>query len=60
MNMSTIMASQLRSLQSTVQLSVLNNALAMNTAAATDMLKSLSNQSVAAHPHKGASVDVQA
>ena len=42
MDMNSIMASQLRSLQSTVQLSVLNNALSMNTAAATDMLKSLS------------------
>ncbi len=60
MDMSSIMASQLRSLQSTVQLSVLNNALAMNTAVATEMLKSLPDQSVAAHPHKGASIDVQA
>ncbi len=60
MDMNSIMASQLRSLQSTVQMSVLNNALSMNTAAATDMLKSLSDQPVAAHPHKGASVDVQA
>ncbi len=60
MDMNSIMASQLRSLQSTVQMSVLNNALSMNTAAATDMLKSLSNQPVAAHPHKGASFDVQA
>ncbi|WP_255452097.1 putative motility protein [Sporosarcina sp. ANT_H38] len=58
--MNSIMSSQLRSLQSTVQLSVLNNALSMNTAAATDMLKSLSEQPVAAHPHKGASIDVQA
>ncbi len=60
MDMNSIMASQLRSLQSTVQLSVLNNALSMNTSAATEMLKSLADQSVAVHPHKGASVDVQA
>ena len=60
MDMNSIMASQLRSLQSTVQLSVLNNALSMNTAAATDMLKSLTDQPVAAHPHKGASIDVRA
>jgi hypothetical protein len=60
MDMSSIMANQLRSLQSTVQLSVLNNALSMNTSAATEMLKSLSDQSIAVRPHKGASVDVQA
>ena len=60
MDMNSIMASQLRSLQSTVQMSVLNNALSMNTAAATEMLKSLPDQPVATHPHKGASIDVKA
>ncbi|NYF25520.1 hypothetical protein HDC33_002345 [Sporosarcina sp. JAI121] len=60
MDMSSIMAGQLRSLQSTVQLSVLNNALSMNTVAATEMMNSLSDQSVSAHPHKGASIDVKA
>jgi hypothetical protein len=60
MNMSSIMASQLNSLQSTVRLSVLNNALSMNTVAATEMLKSLADQPVATHPHKGTSVDLQA
>jgi len=60
MDMNSIMASQLRSLQSTVQMSVLNNALSMNTTAATEMLKSLPDQPVAAHPHKGTSVDLQA
>ena len=60
MDMSSIMASQLRSLQSTVQMSVLNNALTMGTEAATEMLESLPNQTAAAHPHKGASIDVTA
>lgn len=60
MDMSSIMASQLRSLQSTVQMSVLNNALNMNTAAATEMLESLPDQPAAAHPHKGTSIDVRA
>lgn len=60
MDINSIMASQLRSLQSTVRMSVLNNALSMNTAAATEMLKSLTDQPVAAHPHKGTSIDVQA
>lgn len=60
MDMSSIMASQLRSLQSTVQMSVLNNALNLNTVAATEMLESLPDQPAAAHPHKGASIDVKA
>jgi hypothetical protein len=59
-DINSIMASQLRSLQSTVQLSVLNNALSMSSTAATDMLKSLPDQPVAAHPHKGTSIDVKA
>lgn len=60
MDMNSIMASQLRSLQSTVQMSVLNKALSANTNAATEMLNSLPDQPVAAHPHKGASIDVRA
>ena len=59
MDISSIMASQLSSLQSTVRLSVMNNALSMRTAAATDMLKSLPDQP-AAHPHKGITIDVKA
>ena len=60
MDMNAIMSSQLRSLQSTVQMSVLNNALTIGTAAATEMLDSLPDQLAAAHPHKGASIDVRA
>lgn len=60
MNLNSIMASQLRSLQSTVQMSVLNNALTMSTAAATEMLETLPDQPAVAHPHKGASIDVKA
>ena len=60
MDINSIMASQLRSLQSTVQMSVMNNALSMSTAAATDMLKSLPDQPAAAHPYKGISIDVKA
>ncbi|MDN4607806.1 putative motility protein [Sporosarcina highlanderae] len=61
MNMNSIMASQLRSLQSTVQLSVMNKALSINTAAVTDMLQSMQDQpSAAPHPHKGMSIDVKA
>ncbi|HLR10206.1 MAG TPA: putative motility protein [Sporosarcina sp.] len=60
MELNAIMASQLRSLQSTVQMSVMNKALQMNTSAATEMLESLPKQASAPHPHKGASIDVKA
>lgn len=60
MDINTMMASQLRSLQSTIQLSVLNKALSMNTATATEMLEALPQQTAALHPHKGLSIDMKA
>ena len=57
MDISSIMSSQLRSLQSTVQLSVLNKAMTTNASAATEMLQSMPD---AAHPTKGASIDIKA
>jgi Putative motility protein len=60
MDMNSIMASQLRSLQSLVQMSVLNKALTLNTNAATEMLEVLPDQAAAVHPTKGASIDVTA
>ena len=60
MDMNSIMASQLRSLQSLVQMSVLNKALTMETSAMTEMLEVLPDQPAAAHPTKGASIDVTA
>lgn len=39
MNMNSIMASQLRSLQSLVQMSVMNKTLTMETSAMTEMLE---------------------
>lgn len=59
MDINSIMSSQLRSLQSTVQMSVMNKALSMETSAVTEMLNSMDSQP-AVHPHKGASVDVRA
>lgn len=59
MKLNSIMTSQLRSLQSTVQLSVLNKTLQLNSAAATEMLKSMPNETMVAHPHKGISIDVK-
>lgn len=60
MEISSIMAGQLRSLQSTVQMSVLNKSLQQSTSAAVEMLNSLPNETAAAHPYKGASIDVKA
>ncbi|WP_318617665.1 putative motility protein [Sporosarcina sp. YIM B06819] len=59
MDMNSIMASQLKSLQSLVQMSVMNQSLAMETSAMTEMLEVLPDQPVA-HPTKGASIDVTA
>ncbi|MDS9472958.1 putative motility protein [Sporosarcina pasteurii] len=59
MELSSIMASQLRSLQSTVQMSVLNQSLQLNTSAAAEMLASLPKDASIAHPHKGAAIDVK-
>ncbi|AXH99653.1 putative motility protein [Sporosarcina sp. PTS2304] len=59
MDMNSIMSSQLRSLQSTVQMSMMNKALSIETSAVTEMLSGLENQPTA-HPYKGASVDIKA
>ena len=59
MDMNSIMASQLRSLQSLVQMSVLNKALTLETSAAAEMLEVLPDQP-SAHPTKGGSIDVTA
>lgn len=59
MDLNSIMSSQLRSLQSTVQMSVMNKALSMETSAMNDMLNGLENQP-ATHPTKGASIDIKA
>ncbi|WP_153730920.1 putative motility protein [Sporosarcina obsidiansis] len=60
MDINSIMSSQLRSLQSTVQMSVMTKALSMETSAVAEMLNNLDSQPVAPHPHKGASVDIKA
>ena len=59
MDMNSIMASQLRSLQSLVQMSVLNKSLSMETSAMVEMLEVLPDQQ-ATHPTKGTSIDVTA
>ncbi|MBD7907760.1 putative motility protein [Sporosarcina gallistercoris] len=57
MDISSIMAGQLRSLQSTVQMTILDKAMTANASAATEMLQSLPE---AAHPFKGSAVDIKA
>lgn len=58
-DMNSIMSSQLMQLQQTVQMSVLQNALNMETVTAVALLEDLP-QTTAPHPYKGSVVDVQA
>jgi len=51
MELSSIMASQLRDLQQTVQLNVMQNALNMHTTAAVEMLHELPQQQTVTHPY---------
>ena len=52
------MSSQLVQLQQTVQMSVLQNAMNMDTVAAVQMLEDMP-QTSAPHPYKGSVVDIQ-
>lgn len=54
------MAAQLHSLQSAVQLSIMNKALSVGSSVVTEMLQQMPEQSTAVHPHKGLSIDVKA
>ncbi|MER2263192.1 MAG: putative motility protein [Psychrobacillus sp.] len=58
MDINSIMSSQLAQLQQTVQMSVMKNALNMETVAAVEMLESMPQP--ATHPSKGTVVDIQA
>ena len=57
MDINSIMSSQLMQLQQTVQMSVLQNALNMETVAAVQLIEDMPQ---ASHPYKGSVVDVQA
>lgn len=59
MDINSIMSSQLMQLQQTVQMSVLQNAMNMDTVAAVQMLKDMP-QTTASHPYKGTVLDIQA
>ncbi|MFB5088022.1 YjfB family protein [Psychrobacillus sp. PGGUH221] len=58
MDINSIMSSQLMELQQTVQMSVLKNALNMETVAAVGLLENMP-QTSAPHPYKGSVVDIQ-
>lgn len=60
MELNAMMASQLQSLQSLVQMSVMNKSLEMSTSAAAEMLQQMPEQPQVAHPHKGQSIDIRA
>ena len=59
MDINSIMSSNLLQLQQTVQMSVLQNAMNMESVAAVEMLEDMP-QASAPHPHKGSVVDIQA
>nr|WP_245402383.1 YjfB family protein [Psychrobacillus psychrodurans] len=52
------MSSNLLQLQQTVQMSVLQNAMNMETVAAVKLLEDMP-QTAAPHPYKGSAVDIQ-
>ncbi|MEK3980816.1 putative motility protein [Psychrobacillus sp. FSL K6-2836] len=59
MDINSIMSSNLLQLQQTVQMSVLQNAMNMETVVAVKMLEDMP-QTAAPHPNKGSVVDIQA
>ncbi|MCK1996793.1 Putative motility protein [Paenisporosarcina quisquiliarum] len=58
MDINSIMSSNLLQLQQTVQMSVLQNAMNMETVAAVKLLEDMP-QTAAPHPYKGSAVDIQ-
>lgn len=58
MDINSIMSSNLLQLQQTVQMSVLQNAMNMETVAAVELLEDMP-QTATPHPYKGSAVDIQ-
>ncbi|KMN39309.1 putative motility protein [Lysinibacillus capsici] len=59
MEVNSLMSSQLMELQHTVQMSVMQNALNLNTTTAIELLKELPQQQTApTHPYKGSIIDI--
>lgn len=59
MELDSIMSMQLSELQQTVQMSVLQNAMNLQTTAAVQLLEQMPEQPQATHPYKGTVIDVQ-
>lgn len=59
MDLNSIMSTQLSELQQTVQMSVLQNAMNMQTVGAIQLLDQMPEQPQATHPFKGSVIDVQ-
>ena len=55
MEITSLMSTQLMELQQTVQMSVMQNAMNMNTSTAVKLLEDMP---VATHPYKGNSIDI--
>ncbi|MCS5501762.1 putative motility protein [Lysinibacillus sp. A4] len=59
MEVNSLMSSQLMELQQTVQMSVMQNALNLNTTTAIELLNELPQQQTApTHPYKGSIIDI--
>lgn len=59
MEVNSLMSSQLMELQQTVQMSVMQNALSLNTTTAIELLKELPQQQTSpTHPYKGSIIDI--
>lgn len=58
MDINSIMSTQLAELQQTVQTSLLDKALNLNTTAAVELLQDIPQPQTAQHPYKGSVIDV--
>ncbi len=58
MEINSLMSSRLIELQQTVQLSVMQSALNLNTSAAIELLQDIPEQQVPTHPYKGSIIDI--
>lgn len=58
MDINSIMSSQLLEMQQTVQMSVMQNALNLNTTSAIKLLEDMPQAQAAPHPYKGNVIDI--
>ncbi|MFE6168893.1 YjfB family protein [Viridibacillus arvi] len=59
MDINSMMSMDLAQLQQTVQMSVLQNSMNMQAIAAVQLLEAMPEPVQAAHPYKGATIDIQ-